>query len=86
MIHRDSPFDVAMRFLNDGARLKYGPVFDALMPHMPQIVGSYSTLAKSSIGSDFGEYSVVRDDNGRKRLYMIYFLHDFNGVWRIDEM
>jgi hypothetical protein len=75
-----------MRYLNGEAKRKFGPVFDALMPFMSEIVGSYSTFARSSISADIGEYAVSRTDNGVKRLYMIYFLLGADGVWRVDEM
>ena len=76
----------AMRYLNTPAREKYGPAFDELMPFMPQIVASYSQLARSSISAQIGEYAVSRMDNGQRRLYLIYFVLDADGVWRIDEM
>jgi hypothetical protein len=34
----------AMRYLDAFAQQKYGPVFDALLPNMLQIVGSFSAL------------------------------------------
>jgi hypothetical protein len=76
----------AMRYLNGGAKSKFGPVFDTLMPYMAEIVGSYSPLARSSIGTHISEYAVTRGANGSKRLYLIYFLLDADGIWRIDEM
>jgi hypothetical protein len=76
----------AMRYLNGTAQRKFGPVFDVLMPFMSEIVASYSTLGKSSISSNIGEYAVTRLEGGKKRLYMIYFLLGVDGVWRIDEM
>ena len=76
----------AMRYLNGGAQRKFGPVFDALMPFMAQIVASYSTLAQSSITNGIGEYAVTRMDGGIKRIYLIYFTQGADGVWRIDEM
>lgn len=78
--------DVAMRMLSENAQEKYGPVFDALMPHFPQIVASYSPLAQSSLTENIAEYAVTRMDGGVKRLYLIYFVRDANGVWRIDTM
>ena len=76
----------AMTYLNGSARAKYGPVFDALMPYMPQIVASYSSLERSDISSDIGEYVIARTYNGTKRLYFIYFFLDADGVWRIDSI
>ena len=78
--------DVAMRMLSENAQEKYGPVFDALMPYFPGIVASYSPLAQSSLTQNIGEYAVTRLDGGVKRLYLIYFVRDANGVWRIDSM
>jgi PAS domain-containing protein len=78
--------DGAMRYLNGTAQRKFGPAFDALMPFMPDIVASYSVLARSSITPGIGEYAVVRTENGQKRLYLIYFMLGADGVWRIDEM
>jgi hypothetical protein len=76
----------AMRYLSETAQEKFGPVFDALMPFMPEIVASYSPLAQASITQDIAEYAVTRMDGGTKRLYLIYFLRDANGSWRIDGM
>jgi hypothetical protein len=78
--------DKAMSYLNLGAQAKYGPVFDSLMPFMPQIVGSYSPLAKGKIGAKIGEYAVRRSYNGVNKIYLIYFVRDMNGIWHIDEM
>ncbi len=76
----------AMRYLNGVAKKKFGPVFDVLMPFMSEIVASYSPIAKSSISKGIAEYAVSRIDNGRRRLYLVYFLLDADGVWRVDEM
>ena len=78
--------DGAMRYLNESARRKFGPVFDALIPFMSEIVSSYSPFAQSQIGTAFAEYAVSRMDNGQKRFYLIYFVLGADGVWRIDEM
>jgi len=78
--------DGALRYLSESARRKFGPVFDALMPFMPDIVSSYSPFAQSTITNRFAEYAVSRMDNGKKRLYLIYFVLGVDGVWRIDEM
>ncbi len=77
---------VAMRYLNDTAKAKFGPVFDVLMPFMAEIVGSYSPLARSSITGDISEYAVKRTEGGVPQLYLIYFLRGADGIWRIDEM
>ena len=59
----------AMRYLGAGARRKYGPVFDALLPDMAAIVGAYSVPAKMTIGDGLGEYAVARTLNGTRQLF-----------------
>jgi len=76
----------ALKHLNAAARFKYGPVFTALRPHFAEIVASYSPLRQVSFSHDIGEYAVTRMAEGQKRLYLIYFLKDGDGVWRLDSM
>lgn len=76
----------ALGYLNEAAKRKYLPVFSALLPQMPQIIASYSPLRRVSIGETIGEYAVNRSYNGQNRLYLVYFLKDQDGVWRLDAM
>lgn len=76
----------ASAYLNASAKLQYQPVFNALLPNMPQIVASYSPLARVSISEDIGEYAINRTYQGQNHLYLIYFLKDTDGVWRLDAM
>lgn len=84
LVQGDIP--AAAAFLNEGARRKYQPVFEALKPHFPEIVASYSLLRRVSISADIGEYAIVRPNKGKNQLYLIYFLRDADGVWRLDAM
>ncbi|MFL6647012.1 MAG: PKD domain-containing protein, partial [Sulfurifustaceae bacterium] len=84
LVHGD--IATAVSFLNASAKRKYQPVFEALKPNFPQIVASYSPLRRVSISADIGEYAIVRSFNGENRLYLIYFLRDADGVWRVDAM
>ncbi|MHB8455914.1 MAG: hypothetical protein ACYDDO_14745 [Acidiferrobacterales bacterium] len=76
----------ASAYLNTAARQKYLPVFQALLPQMPDIIASYSPLARLSISEDIGEYAIERPYNGDLRVYLIYFLKDADGVWRLDSL
>lgn len=76
----------ALLYLNAQARVKYGPIFEALLPYMPGIVASYSPLQRVSISGTVGEYAVNRVVNGKNRIFLIYFLMDADGVWRLDSM
>ena len=76
----------AMQYLNAQARDKYGPVFDALLSGMPQILASFSNLQTVTINSDVGEYAINRIVDGVNRIFFIYLIRDIDGVWRIDSM
>ncbi|MBZ0092494.1 MAG: hypothetical protein K8F27_09770 [Sulfuricellaceae bacterium] len=76
----------ALQYLNSQAQDKYGPVFDALLPIMPQIVSSYSPPQSVSISSEIGEYAINRTIDGQNRIFLMYFMRDVDGVWRLDSM
>lgn len=73
-------------FLNTAAKQKYLPVFQTLLAQMPQIIASYSPLRRVSITGEIGEYAINRTIGGRNKLFLIYFLKDSDGVWRLDAM
>jgi hypothetical protein len=76
----------ALAFLSDQARDQYGPVFDALLPHMPEIVASYSPLKRSSISASYTEYGVNRVIDGTKRVFLVGFVVNEFGQWQLDSM
>ena len=78
--------NTALTYLNEGAKRKYGPVFQALLPHMPAIIASFSSLQRSRISEDIGEYAVNNMRDGRNWVFFVYFLKDNDGVWRLDTM
>lgn len=78
--------DVALAALSEAARAKYGPVFDVLKDDYAQLMTSFSVPSATSIDSDVAEYMVSRVINGEKRIFLIYFVRDFDGVWRVDSM
>lgn len=76
----------AMRYLSDNAQAKFGPIFDALRSNMPSIVSTFSAFRRVSASSAIGQYAVVRPDGTYYSVYLIYFVTDKDGVWRLDEM
>ena len=76
----------AMTYLNAQAKDKYGPIFDVLLPKMPVIIGSYSAVKGISITENIGEYAINRTIDSVNSLFLIYFLRDVDGVWRLDSM
>ena len=76
----------AMSYLNSQAQAKYGPVFDALLPTMPQIIASYSPLQRVTISQEIGEYAVNRVIDGVNQIFLVYLLRGEDGVWLLDSM
>jgi hypothetical protein len=77
---------LAMLHLDASAQQKYGPVFDALLPNMPQIVASLSALQSVTLSNGLGEYAVNRIINGENRLFFVYFTVNPDGIWRLGAM
>ncbi len=76
----------ALGYLNDAGQVRYGPVFDALMPDFPSIIATYSAPQLGSIAQGIGEYAVGRTVHGARQIFFVYFLRDVDGVWRINSM
>jgi Glucodextranase, domain B/Bacterial Ig domain len=76
----------ALLFLDSAAQAKYEQVWRVLQPHMADIVASYSPVRALSISDSIGEYGLNRTINGEKRLFLIYFLKNDDGVWRLTAM
>ncbi len=76
----------AMGYLNDSAKAKYGPVFDALMGHWTEIINSYSPLVRERLDEDIAEFVLSREVSGLTHVYFIYFLKNPDGTWLIDAM
>jgi hypothetical protein len=76
----------AMRYLDASAQRKYGPVFDALLPNMLQIVASFSAPQSVMLSGSLGEYAINRVINGENRIFFVYFGRNGDGVWRLGSM
>jgi len=76
----------ALSFLTARAQDKFGPVFDVLLPHMADIVATFTSFRGTHIASGYAEYALNRTINGEDRLFLIYFLKDADGVWRLEAM
>jgi hypothetical protein len=76
----------ALSYLTARAQATYGAVFDALLPDMAGIVGSFSGLQSSLVSSNVAEYAINREVDGVNRIFFIYFLLDADGLWRIDSL
>lgn len=76
----------AMNEVDGTAQRSYDQVFDALMPHMQQIVGTFSPLLRSSISGSLAEYAIVRPSSSDGGVFLVYFIRDQGRNWRLDSM
>ena len=77
---------MAMQALTSLAQVKYGPIFDALMPYFPAIVSTWSLPQPSTITRDYAEYGINKTINGVNRIFLITFVLDSDGVWRMEAL
>ena len=77
----------AMQYLDPRrSQQRYGPVFDVLLPSMPQIAATFSDPQSVSLSDGIGEYAINRTINGENRIFFIYFGLNGDGVWRLGSM
>lgn len=76
----------ALAYFNTQAKEAYGPIFDDLQPIMPQVAASFSALQTVTLDGEVAEYAINRTINGIDRIFFVYFVRDFDGVWRLDSM
>jgi hypothetical protein len=77
---------LALNYVARKSRKRYEPVFDALREHMGEIVSSYSEPITVTLTEGMGEYAVNRVIDGEDYIFLIYFMKDAAGVWRVAEM
>ena len=77
---------MALGFLSEQARERYDPVFDALMPQMPEIVASYSEPRRSLVMQGYSEYGINRVVDQTNRVFLIGFVANQFGMWQIEAM
>jgi hypothetical protein len=78
--------NTALTYINKDSRNLYGAVFDALMPHMTEILGDWSSMESVDFQNNIANYSVLSVVNGQVKTFIITFSKDEYGVWRIDTM
>jgi hypothetical protein len=76
----------ATRYLGESAATIYGPVFATLNGSFPGIVASYGSFLLTHLSGSYAEYAVTRLNNGTNQIYLIYFMRNDDGIWRLDSM
>lgn len=72
--------------MTSAARETYEPVFSALQDELPTIASSFSELQLVDINTNYAEYAINRMIDGENRLFLIYFVRDRDGNWKLDRM
>ncbi len=76
----------ALSYLSLSAKDRYGPVFDALAPDMPQILATWSAPLKGKVSGDVAEYAIATPEGSARRLFLIYLIRGSDGIWRLESM
>jgi hypothetical protein len=76
----------ALNELTPSAQEKYAPVFSALQGNLPAILASFSNLQVVDINTDYAEYAINRTIDEVDRVFLVYFVKDENGAWKLDAM
>lgn len=72
--------------LSAQSQLKYLPVFEALGEDLDEILENYSELVRVSITADVAIYATRRLENGDPAVFMVMFIRDNEGEWKIHQM
>ena len=76
----------ALLYISDGAKEKYRRVFNDLIPDLAAISSQLKEVVLVSLDGDLAECATNRFQGGKDYLYLIYFIRDNDGLWKIDAM
>jgi hypothetical protein len=76
----------ARNFMSGEAQANYLPVFNALLPHMEEIVANLDKMERVTINKTSAEYIIPRTLNNETRLYLVTFVTDSDGSWKLNSL
>jgi hypothetical protein len=76
----------ALTFFLPESVLRYARVLEALRPELPQIATSLSSPSTVSLDTRFAELAVTRQLQGEQYVFLVDFVRDSAGLWRIAQM
>ena len=76
----------AMKHVSANGALVLDGVFDSLMENMPDIFAELSGIEKISISDQVADFGVIRIEDGLIKTYVINYIKDSNGLWKIDSL
>ncbi|MBV2094996.1 MAG: PKD domain-containing protein [Candidatus Thiodiazotropha sp. (ex Codakia orbicularis)] len=74
---------LATDYLIEYERDAYGEMFYLLLPQFPGIISSYSALQPITLTYKYASYLINRDVDGIDRAFVVTYLRDVYGVWRL---
>lgn len=73
----------ALQSIGSPSREYFGPIMEALSANLPEIAGDLSGIHKIQINEDTAEYAVMTVVDGQVRTFVVTFIKDKDGIWRI---
>jgi len=75
---------MALTLLTEPNRSAFEVVFNELDARLPQIVDTFSGIGGISLGSELATYALKRAVGDGVKIFLIEYMRDSDGVWRID--
>ena len=76
----------ALSYLTPEAQTRFEDVFQALVPHLPEIMQSYTFWQPVFVYPLLVGYALNRTIDGEDRIFLIYFARDDEGIWKLVSM
>jgi hypothetical protein len=83
---RNGNIEGAVAAFSGSSQEKYHAIFTALQSDLSTIVDQFGVLDTGTMGENWAEYVLLREEAGEQRAYLLYFLRGEDGVWRIEGM
>jgi len=74
----------ALTYLTEPNRSAFEAVFNELDGNLPQIVDTFAAIGAISLDNELAAYALKRIDGENIKIFMIEYMRDLDGVWRID--
>jgi hypothetical protein len=58
--------------------------FNLLIDRLPQIVADFHNITLVRVGNGFAEYEMWAEQGGDTTSFVIYFVRDTDGIWRVQ--
>ena len=78
--------DGALRFVADGARERYRRVLLDLGPDLPAVAATFRDVTVQVVEAEYAMASTLRTLDGITEGFLVSFLRDRDGIWRIASM